>query len=258
MDEDGLLAAGVPGVQLTWMDAKIGDWVVTPRIGKPVEVQALWLNALRIGRAAGAGLGRALPPRAGLVPAALLERAARGCLYDVVDVDHVAGPQRRPRCGRTRSSRSAACPTRSWSSPTPRRVVETVERELLTPLGLRSLAPGEPGYRATYGGGVLGARLRLSPGHRLALADGPVRRGLAARARQHAGGQARGRTSASSRRCARISRSPASATSPRSPMPSRRTARAAARSRPGRWASCCASAGCSPTSARPPPAACVA
>src|SRR5205823_14458132 len=48
-DDDGLLAAGEPGVQLTWMDAKVGDWVVTPRIGKPVEVQALWLNALRIG-----------------------------------------------------------------------------------------------------------------------------------------------------------------------------------------------------------------
>ena len=48
MDADGLLAAGQPGVQLTWMDAKVGDWVVTPRIGKPVEVQALWLNALWI------------------------------------------------------------------------------------------------------------------------------------------------------------------------------------------------------------------
>src|SRR6202012_105883 len=46
--EDGLVRAGLPGVQLTWMDAKVGDWVVTPRIGKPVEVQALWINALRI------------------------------------------------------------------------------------------------------------------------------------------------------------------------------------------------------------------
>ena len=48
MDEDYLIAAGEPGVQLTWMDAKVGDWVVTPRIGKPVEIQALWLNAFRI------------------------------------------------------------------------------------------------------------------------------------------------------------------------------------------------------------------
>src|SRR5439155_1657188 len=54
LDRDGLLAAGEPGVQLTWMDAKVGDWVVTPRIGKPVEVEALWLNALRIGGASSA------------------------------------------------------------------------------------------------------------------------------------------------------------------------------------------------------------
>ena len=48
VDSDGLLASGEPGVQLTWMDAKVGDWVVTPRIGKPVEIQALWYNALRV------------------------------------------------------------------------------------------------------------------------------------------------------------------------------------------------------------------
>ncbi len=71
------------------------------------------------------------------------------------------------------------------------RVVETVERELLTPLGLRSLAPGEPGYRPTYGGGVLERDFGLSPGHGLALADGSLRRGLAARARRDAGRQAR-------------------------------------------------------------------
>ena len=76
VDEDGLLAAGEPGVQLTWMDAKVGDWVVTPRVGKPVEIQALWLNALR---AAGeftsdyAGVARAGHP---IVPRSLLERAA--------------------------------------------------------------------------------------------------------------------------------------------------------------------------------------
>lgn len=49
LDHDGLLAVGEPGVQLTWVGAKIGDWVVTPRTGKPVEVEALWLNTLRIG-----------------------------------------------------------------------------------------------------------------------------------------------------------------------------------------------------------------
>src|SRR6185436_15121998 len=88
--EDGLLAAGEPGIQLTWMDAKVGDWVVTPRIGKPVEVQALWLNALRIGSnfserwAEAYARGRA----------AFEERfwnEAAGSLHDVVDVDHRPG-----------------------------------------------------------------------------------------------------------------------------------------------------------------------
>ena len=88
IDADGLLACGVPGVQLTWMDAKVGDRVITPRIGKPVEVQALWINALRAagGRYAVRGRSRRTPRFArasGTRP--------RGCLYDVVDVDHVAG-----------------------------------------------------------------------------------------------------------------------------------------------------------------------
>ena len=76
MDTDGLLAAGEPGVQLTWMDAKVGDWVVTPRIGKPVEVQALWLNALSIaGRIDVAGSTIFSAPRG--IRKTLLERIAR-------------------------------------------------------------------------------------------------------------------------------------------------------------------------------------
>jgi glycogen debranching enzyme len=76
-DSDGLLAAGEPGVQLTWMDAKVGDWVVTPRIGKPVEIQALWINALRIASGLHGRVSR--PPRQcdGVVRAALLERPGR-------------------------------------------------------------------------------------------------------------------------------------------------------------------------------------
>ena len=104
------------------------------------------------------------------------------------------------------------------------RVVEAVERKLLTPLGLRSLAPGEPGYRPRYRRRRPRARLGLSPGHGLALADGAVRRGLAARAGQRARGEARGRRAVPGA-AARASRtSPGSATSPRSPTPSRRTA----------------------------------
>src|SRR5262249_32919796 len=89
-DDDGLLAAGEPGVQLTWMDARVGDRVVTPRIGKPVEVQALWLNALRIGSdfserwADVYAKGRAAFERR-------FWNEATGALHDVVDVDHRPG-----------------------------------------------------------------------------------------------------------------------------------------------------------------------
>src|SRR5439155_14393605 len=90
MDRDGLLAAGVPGVQLTWMDARIGDRVVTPRIGKPVEIQALWLNALAIAAARDSVWQQTLERGR----AAFLDRfwnGDRGFLADVVDVDHVPG-----------------------------------------------------------------------------------------------------------------------------------------------------------------------
>ncbi|MCX5737048.1 MAG: glycogen debranching enzyme N-terminal domain-containing protein, partial [Proteobacteria bacterium] len=89
-DADGLLAAGAPGVQLTWMDAKIGDWVVTPRSGKPVEVQALWINALLLAGARSAHW-RALAQRAMTSFEARFWDDERGFLADVVDVDHEPG-----------------------------------------------------------------------------------------------------------------------------------------------------------------------
>jgi predicted glycogen debranching enzyme len=152
MDQDGLLQAGVPGVQLTWMDAKIGDWVVTPRIGKPVEVQALWLNALEIGRR----LGPEWDELHGHALASFQLRfwnQQRQCLYDVVDVDHEPGrvdPALRPN----QILAVGGLPHQVLAGPHAARVVEAVERALLTPLGLRSLAPGEPGYRSHYSGGV--------------------------------------------------------------------------------------------------------
>ena len=151
-DDDGLLAAGVPGVQLTWMDAKVGDDVVTPRIGKPVEVQALWLNALAFG-ATFAGEWRDLLDRASTSFARKFWNDARGCLYDVVDVDHVRGRVD----GSLRPNQIFAIgglPHQALTGERARLVVETVERELVTPLGLRSLAPGEPGYTPRYEGGV--------------------------------------------------------------------------------------------------------
>jgi predicted glycogen debranching enzyme len=143
--EDGLLAAGEPGRQLTWMDARVGDRVVTPRIGKPVEVQALWINALEIG-------GRG--PQARVAREAFAARfwnEAAGALYDVVDADHVSG-----RCdGSFRPNQILAVgglPFPILSGGRARRLVDAVEERLWTPLGLRSLAPGEPGYRARYEG----------------------------------------------------------------------------------------------------------
>jgi predicted glycogen debranching enzyme len=152
MDDDGLLAAGIPGLQLTWMDAKVGDRVITPRIGKPVELQAQWLNALRIA-------GASWPEYCTLYRRALASFQLRfwndagGCLYDVVDVDHVAG-RNDPAVRPNQILAVGGLPYQVLVEPYASRVVETVERRLLTPLGLRSLAPGEPGYTPRYGGGV--------------------------------------------------------------------------------------------------------
>jgi predicted glycogen debranching enzyme len=155
-DGDGLLAAGVAGEQLTWMDARALGREVTPRIGKPVEVQALWLGALSLV----AGLD--VPSRARWAELAARGRAtfearfwndARGCLYDVVDVDHVAGAVD----GALRPNQLFAVgglPVALLSGDRARAVVDAAERALVTPMGLRSLAPGEPGYVGRYEGGV--------------------------------------------------------------------------------------------------------
>jgi predicted glycogen debranching enzyme len=151
-DSDGLLAAGAPGVQLTWMDAKVGDWVVTPRRGKPVEVQALWVNALRLAGASIPGFA-ALADRAAKSFEARFWSEAAGHLCDVVDVDHQAGAldaTLRPN----QILAVGGLPTPLLAGERARRVVDAVERSLLTPLGLRSLAPGAPGYAARYQGGV--------------------------------------------------------------------------------------------------------
>jgi predicted glycogen debranching enzyme len=152
VDADGLVAAGEPGVQLTWMDAKVGDWVVTPRIGKPVEVQALWLAALRVGARRDARW-RTLAARAAQSFRARFWNDARGCLYDVIDVDHEAGrvdAALRPN----QVLAVGGLPVAALDGARARSVVDVVERELWTPLGPRSLAPGEPGYAPRYAGGV--------------------------------------------------------------------------------------------------------
>jgi predicted glycogen debranching enzyme len=150
MDTDCLLAAGVPGMQLTWMDARVGDHVITPRIGKPVEIQALWLNALRI--------ASALEPRWTDV----FERGRRafeerfwneelGRLADVVDVDHVPGT----RDDSFRPNQILAVgglPVSLIAGDRGKRIVDAIEQHLLTPIGLRSLAPDDPRYAPRYEG----------------------------------------------------------------------------------------------------------
>jgi len=149
MDDDGLLACGVAGVQLTWMDARVDGHVITPRIGKPVEIQALWINALRcIG-----GRHAVLADRAQAAFAARFANAASGCLYDVVDVDHVRGRVD----GSIRPNQILAAgglPHAVIDGEIAKGVVSVVERELVTPLGLRTLARSDPTYCPRYSGGV--------------------------------------------------------------------------------------------------------
>jgi predicted glycogen debranching enzyme len=152
MDADALLAAGVPGIQLTWMDAKLGDRVITPRIGKPVEIQALWLNALHIGAQSSRRWKEAYE-RGRAVFADRFWNAARGCLYDVVDCDHRPGAVD----GSFRPNQIFAVgglPVPVITGDRARMIVDAVEAQLWTPMGLRSLASGEPGYVPLYEGGV--------------------------------------------------------------------------------------------------------
>ncbi len=192
--DDGLLRQGAPGYQLTWMDAKVGDWVVTPRRGKAVEINALWYNALCLLEgwlAAGGGEGGSLDtvdpavgtnradraedlscaPRPSAEGAAHAARAARadrigelarrahesfnrrfwyaagGYLYDVVDGEHGDDAACRPNQIFALSLPHPVLAPERWQP-----VFETVRQRLLTPLGLRSLAPGEPEYQPTYDG----------------------------------------------------------------------------------------------------------
>ncbi len=152
LNSDGLLAAGETGVQLTWMDAKVGDWVVTPRIGKPVEIQALWLNALAFAVKSDSRWQEPLD----LGLRSFRERfwnPSRGCLFDVVDVNHQAGvndDSLRPN----QVFAVGGLPLAILDGERAQRVVATVEAHLLTPAGLRSLAPEEPAYVGHYEGGV--------------------------------------------------------------------------------------------------------
>ena len=148
---DGLLRAGEPGTQLTWMDARASGVAVTPRVDKPVEIQALWYNALRI---AGAWNPRWMiaAQRVADVFAATFHDPQTGGLIDVADADHVAG--RRDASVRPNQIFAVGgLPFAILSGDAARGVVDLVQRVLLTPMGLRTLDPGDPRYYPRYAGG---------------------------------------------------------------------------------------------------------
>lgn len=151
-DNDGLLSAGEHGYQLTWMDARVDGREITPRIGKPVEIQALWLNALAIGAQFSPRWG-SLSEKGRAAFEARFWNEDAGHLADVVDCDHNSGASDlifRPN----QIFAVGGLPLTLLSPEKARRVVDAVEMFLLTPIGLRSLAPGEPGYKPHYGGSV--------------------------------------------------------------------------------------------------------
>jgi predicted glycogen debranching enzyme len=151
---DGLLSQGAEGYQLTWMDAKVGDWVVTPRRGKAVEINALWYNALSL---LTQWLRDARHPEADEIAGhAELARQSfnrrfwnerRGRLYDVVDGENGDDASFRPNQIFAVSLPHPVLDRQHW-----RQVVDAVEQKLLTPFGLRSLAPDEPDFKPRYFG----------------------------------------------------------------------------------------------------------
>jgi predicted glycogen debranching enzyme len=151
---DGLLYAGGPGVQLTWMDAKVGDWVVTPRTGKPVEINALWINALASMASFARALGKPSDGYEKLGAKATKNfqkfwNAERGFCYDVIDVPgHGNDPLLRPN-----QILAVSLPVSPLTPEQQQEVVGVCAFRLLTSHGLRSLAQGEPGYSGHYGGG---------------------------------------------------------------------------------------------------------
>lgn len=152
---DGLIYGGEAGVQMTWMDAKVGDWVVTPRTGKPVEISALWHNALHIMASFAIEIGE--PEKYYLDLARRTEQGFRrfwndstGYCYDVID-----GPEGDDSALRPNQLIAVSLPHSPLSKAQGRSIVDICARRLLTSHGLRSLAPDHPDYAGLYGGDVL-------------------------------------------------------------------------------------------------------
>ena len=154
VDSDGLLFSGEPGVQLTWMDAKVGDWVVTPRTGKAVEIQALWYNALRVMEDLAEKFGDKANQKQYKTMAASARKSFNeqfwneqtGYLYDVVNGDE------RDAAIRPNQVIAISLANSMVSTARAKNILRVVERELLTPRGLRTLSPNDSRYIGRYEG----------------------------------------------------------------------------------------------------------
>jgi predicted glycogen debranching enzyme len=149
---DGLLYAGETGVQLTWMDAKVDSWVVTPRIGKPIEINALWYNALRTMAKFARQIGKPHQEYEAMADRTLARfnrfwNPEVGYCYDVIDAPDGNDASLRPN-----QIFTVSLPISPLTPPQQKSVVDTCAKVLLTSYGLRSLAPNHPRYIGSYGG----------------------------------------------------------------------------------------------------------
>lgn len=160
MDEDGLIHAGGGLDQVTWMDVRVGDWVVTPRHGKPVEINALWYNALRIMGHLSERFGESSPydELSHIVYNSFNKRFwndEKRCLFDVVDVDLGNGILTNDNAIRPNQIWAVSLPFTMLSEEKAKAVVGTVYKHLYTPYGLRSLSHEDPEYKAQYIGKLI-------------------------------------------------------------------------------------------------------
>jgi hypothetical protein len=239
-DETGLLKTHAPASATTWMDAKVGDWVITPRQGRPVEVNALWHNAVCVAADLAARVGRTstaddLSALARLVRVGFNERfwnAAAGCCYDVV------GDRAPDAAVRPNQLLAMSLPYPVLSADRHPAVLDRVLRDLRTPLGVRTLSPHDPLYCGRCAGNVTVRDRAAHNGSAYPWLLGPL---VTAYVRVHGRGEApAGRPANCCEAASPTSAATASASCPSCSTATRPTPPAARSRRPCRWPRCCA------------------
>ncbi len=184
-DSEGLLCTRATNQATTWMDAKCGDWVITPRAGRPVELNALWYSAMRVTAELAIKLGQPARAQSWLALAAKTREAFNrrfwnnrdGCCFDVV-ADHGPDETIRPN-----QIFAISLPYPVLDAQRHEAMLTCVEKELLTSRGLRALSPADPSYHGLYRGDIFQRDPGVSPGMRVSLAARAVRDGLPTRPR---------------------------------------------------------------------------